>query len=413
MSATHQSTHESQNLNDDAQWSRTYPWWSTSWLVAKIVHEWGVGSLWVGVIVFTVYWGIPLLFSIFSGTMLSHEVLLNWSLSLSNNSPDLLPVSKYLKELARGQNLRHLSDLSYLSDKTHFIFALLISVGAGIATRVVRHFNTTIIQLRQGGIPVASEEQLKATYLRYRRLATHSGFRFISLVLAVVTGLIFYYISKDNDYNHWWGYHSYGSTGTVFAIIEGLMVYWGSRTILLMGMGSLMLANFIGHPLLLRPFHPDGCNGLSPLGQQIIYLWLFALTLAFAIYVTLSFGYLDIEKTVIVWLLAVLGTISIPALAVWPLLAALRAIQAAQRLRLAHFEKILNTLLDSTEQLVQTNQCDQAIQTVEQMNGIQAAHTVINSANVWPFNPRALVGILIINVVQIILTVNELIDVFK
>ena len=70
-------------------------------------------------------------------------------------------------------------------------------------------------------------------------------------------------------------------------------------------------------------------------------------------------------------------------------------------------------MLDNTELLVQENDCVQAVQTVEQMNGIQAAHTVINSANVWPFNPRALVGIMIVNIIQIVLTLNELIAVFK
>lgn len=390
-----------------------YPWWSSSWVVKKVVFERQLSGYWLGLLIFAVYWGIPLLFSLFSGTVLLKDILTGWSASLSDTSRDLLPIASYLTELAQGQMLHGDDSLSYLTDKTHFAFALIISIGAGIATRVVRSFNATIIQLRQGEIPVANESELIADYLRYRKRAAHPLLRFMSFVLAVITVLIFYYIASDSDNSDWWGYSAYGKGGVVFAVIEGFMVYWGSRTIILMGMGSLMLAKFIDHPITLRPFHPDGCNGLAPLGRQIIFLWLFALSLAFAIYVTLSFGYLGIEKKLIVWILAALGTIMIPALAVWPLMASLRAIQSAQRLRLAHFEKILNSLLDNTEQLVQSNQCDQAMQTVEQMNGIQAAHTVINSANVWPFNPRALVGIMIVNIVQIILTLKELVGVFE
>jgi hypothetical protein len=390
-----------------------YPWWSKSFVVRKVVFEWRISGFWAGIFVFAVYWGIPLLFALISGTVLPRPMLEEWSAMLSANFPDVSLESKYLNELAHHQKLQYMTDLTYLTDKTHFIFALVISIGAGIATHVVRNFNTTIIRLRQRAIPRADEADLRAVYARHRDMAAHKRFKILSLILGLLAGAVFYSMSRATGYNDWWGYHEYGNAGVVFAFIEALMVYWGVRTIILMGIGSLMLSSFISHPLALRPFHPDGCNGLSPLGRQIIFLWIFSLTLAFAIYVAISIGYLGIEKTLIVWLLAVLGTVSIPALAILPLFAALKSIQSAQRYRLAHFEQLLNELLDKTEQLAQNNDGAQAMLAVEQMNGIQAAHTIINSANVWPFNPRALIGILIVNVIQIILTLNELVDVFR
>ncbi|MCI0506039.1 MAG: hypothetical protein L0Z73_07985, partial [Gammaproteobacteria bacterium] len=329
-----------------------YPWWTKSFFVRKVVFEWRISGFWAGVTVFAVYWCVPLVFALISGTVLPRPILEEWSSMLSANFPDVSPEAKYFNGLAHDQKLHYLTDLAYLTDKTHFFFALVISVGAGIATHVVRNVNTTIIKLRQRAIPLADEAELKAVYARYRDLAAHKGFKIMSLILGLLAGAIFYSMSRATSYSDWWGYHEYGYAGVAFAFVEALMVYWGMRTVILMGMGSIMLASFIRRPLVLRPFHPDGCNGLSPLGQQIIFLWIFSLTLAFAIYVTISIGYLGIEKTLIVWVLAVLGTVSIPALAILPLFAALKSIQSAQRFRLAHFEQLLNELLDKTEQLV-------------------------------------------------------------
>jgi hypothetical protein len=381
--------------------------------VKKVIFEWRLSGVWVGLLVFAVYWGIPFMSALLSGTLIQRPRLESWANLLASNFPDYKLETKYIHALAQHQHLASFCDQAYLTDKTHLIFAIVISIGAGIATYVIRNFNTTVIQLRHRGIPLAGEDNLKLDYATYYKFATHKGWKIMSGILGLFTGLIFFSLAKATGNASWWGYHAYGYSGALFALIETMMVYWGSRTIILMGVGSLMLAKFISYPILLRPFHPDGCNGLSPLGRQIFLLWLFALSLAFAIYVTLAMGYLGIEKTVVVWLLAILGTISIPALAVLPLLAALKSIQTAQRSRLAHFEPILNKLLDGTEQLVQNDEGDQAKQIVEQMKGIQAAHSIINSTNVWPFNPRALVGILIVNVVQIVLTLNALIEVFK
>lgn len=389
-----------------------YPWWSSSRYVRHTLFERRMHGIEIGLWVFGVYWLLPLVLSLVAGTTLPRGMVSDWSSDLATNLPDLLPLASLIDVLARHQQLAEPDAITYLTDRTHFVFAVLIAIGGGLAGHVVRQFHATVIRLRNGGLPDAADAELKPVYDHYRGLATHRGFRALSLVLALFTFAIFYYLSVAASHVHWWGHSNYGYAGVAFALAAALMVYWGSRAVMLMGMGSVMLARIIRFPLKLRPFHPDGCNGLAPLGRQIINLWLFALVLAFAIYVTLSFGYLGVEKTVTVWVLALMGTLMIPALAVFPLLAALKSIHEARRGRLAHFESVLHNLLDEVEQASVERNYGQAIESVTRMKDIEAAHTIINTANVWPFNPRALMSILVVNAVQIVLTLDQLFKVF-
>ena len=389
-----------------------YPWWGASLFVRKWIFERQSSALTSGFAVFILYWFAPLVLALFFGSIITCETRQKLINLLSTRPTDLIDVPNLLGQLRCMASAAEAQPLGYLTDKTHFLFAIIISIGAGFATHVVRRFNATIIELRDGDIPHANDEELSTIYRYYRGLTAYLRFRAISLLLALATLWIFLYIIRSDRYTYWWGSNQFGYTGYFFSVIVALMVYWGSRFIVLIGLGSIMISRLMRFPLILRPYHPDGCNGLTPMGRQIVFLWLFALSLAFAIYVTLSIGYLGIEKTAVVWIIALLCSLAIPALAILPLLSALSSIGRARKARLANFEILLHDLLDRAEQSALCCDHDAAERYVKKLKNVQEAQAIILSANVWPFNPKALVGILIVNMVQITLTAHELFGVF-
>ena len=383
-----------------------YPIWVSSNFAEKMLFIWNIPSYVIGLWTFLLYWGVPLIFSILAGTVLPKDTLKKWA----NESNDIFSLAPLFQYFEQHQVLVQENSICYFTDYTHFTFAVIIAIGSGLAAHIVRRFHLLFLELRKRRIPIGNEKDFIVLYRTYNNLLNHQAFKIISLLLAVLVSMIFFHLSSLDKNQHWWGYKDYGNAGLSLSIVEGFMVYWGSNTMVVLGVGSLLLARLMSYPLKLRPFHSDGCNGLAPLGYQIVLLWLFALALAMAIYVTLKFGYLGIESTFVVWVIAALGTITIPTLAILPLMASLKSIQEARLDRLAGFEYLLEDLLDKTLDAVKSGHCEDALKSVGQMNGIQSAHEVINAANVWPFNPKALAGILLVNVIQVIFTAHELIN---
>jgi hypothetical protein len=226
----------------------------------------------------------------------------------------------------------------------------------------------------------------------------------------MVGSALFIYLHTSPQYAFWWGSRQNGIAGLVFSFIVGGMVFavlWG--TILLVG-GSLMLARIMRFPIELTPFHSDGCNGLSPLGRQIFLLWLNAFLGSLAIYVALRLGYLGIEHNPLVWVLAMLGSLAVPALAVLPLVASLQAVKETQGANLERLGRFLNSQLAIAASAIGKGDLDGANKIISQLSEVKSLFEIYKAANVWPFNPRALMFIVTANCVQIILTSRQLLS---
>lgn len=380
-----------------------YPTWSNDLFMNWLLYDRKTPAWLVAILVFFFYWVIPFIYSFSAKTILRKDT----------KCPDVpYSICKTVVEVQQ-LGIPNCASITYLQDDTHFIFAVTIAVGGGLASYVIRRFNLTVIELRKSKIPLGEEDDFVALYHYYKNIMNHWGFKVFSLSSAIAVFAVFFKLSSLETHRDWWGYIDYGCTGYILALIEGIMVYEGSKVITSLGFGSFMLSRFIRrHPLKLRPFHPDGCNGLTPFGHQVLFLWLVALALIFSIYVTLKFGYLDVEKTVVVWIIAVFGTLVIPALAIFPLIASLLSIQNARLDRMSGLENILESLLDQTLEYVKQGRSTEALATEEKMNKIKSMREVIHSANIWPFNSKMLVGVFLVNVIQVILTANEIIELF-
>jgi hypothetical protein len=373
--------------------------------MAYLLYGFGLRSYAAGILVALLYWGTPLLFSMWDGTALSAAgaARLVQALGAIGAPQSIVQIANGLAAHAGGGLTK-----PYLEDDTHFYFSLIISVGAVIAIETLERFDRTVIALTQDRIPSIDLKTVIALYVSYRDAA----FRWSHLAFAGIFGLciliLVVHLSRLDSTTFWWGHHGYGIAGAVYAVMAAFVVFgmlWGT---IIMVYGSLMLTRLMSLPIELRPFHRDNCNGLAPLGRQIMLLWSNALLGGLAIFVTLRLGYVGIERSPFVWALALCGTIAIPTIAVLPLYASLGAVKKAQGAKLDRLIVSLDRCLSQSEAAMGHDDLARADATMEGLGKLQGLFDIYRTVNVWPFNPRALTLIVCLNVLQVALTVKEL-----
>jgi hypothetical protein len=382
------------------------PPWSHNYLLDFLLYRLKAPAAVLPIAVALSYWGVPFLLSLFDGTTISAATARQIATTFAGlPSPEF--VKSLASEFARHQKLSGSNALPYLNDTTHLAFTLVISIGALSAILTMKNFNLTVLRLLREDTPAWNVRFTGYVYRHFRDKAFRKRYIPVCAALGVLSSILFSYLCLSPNYGYWWGSGKNGIAGHVFVAIVGIMVFSGLWIALLLVFGSLMLARLLKAPLPLRPFHRDGCNGLSPLGAQIFLLWCSALCGGMAIVVAVYFGYLDIQKNPLVWLLAVIGTMCIPVLAVIPLYAALRAIRRTQDVSLEHLGSILNHNLSVADLAVQNKDFATADKAVHDLNELKGIFDIIRSVNVWPFNPKALTFIVVINGIQIALTMKQ------
>jgi hypothetical protein len=333
--------------------SQDFPPWPTDPLIKLFLYRLKLPVWAVWLTAFAGYWGLPFLISLADGTTLSIGGLNHMASGqgIEKRTADI--ISLLLQRLPPGANM------PYLSDRTHLFFALILATGAAIATEIVRRLTFIFKILTTDGLPVEENpEYLHSVYETYRRLANHWAGKVLAGVLAISVLWFFFALVDDPKYEYWWGSKSHGHAGFAFSIIAGLMVYYGVEGFILVSFGALAVSRIFQRGLTLKPFHPDGCNGLNPVGTLIFLLWAFSVAGSGAIFITLFFGYLGVENTDSVRTLALLGTLALPFIAIVPFFAAVRAVQNAQQEILRAIGSALNDTFRSniTQWISQNNE---------------------------------------------------------
>jgi hypothetical protein len=384
-----------------------FPPWSDNFIVHFFLYQLKPLGYFLPAAVAVVYWLLPLLLSAWDGTLVS-GARVDSAIRLFTELDWPSSVVDIAKRFKASQKLQAPDSLPYLQDLTHFVFALTLSLGALVSAMTIKNFNRTVAILASDQIPHADPRQISEIYQQYRKKAFQRRYVFLCLVLGLAAFLLFLYLYASPRYAYWWGSHQHGSAGLLFAIIVGGMVFSALWGLVILIFGAAMLARIFSLPMDLRPFHRDGCNGLAPLGRQIFLLWGNALFGGIAIYVALRLGYLGIQRTPIVWVLAVLGSAGIPLIAIVPLYASLQAVKRAQNANLQQLGRFLNRQLEAADTAIQNGNFPAAHETIAQLTEVKDLFEIYKTTNVWPFNPKALTFILIANAIQIALTVKEL-----
>ena len=366
-----------------------------------IFDRMGVDPWLAGIAVFGGYWGIFLVLSALNRVLLAKD----WITRLMEDLPSYVLSLGLHQQFLESQKIE--SGQAYLNDSSHFVFAILLVPGTWAGCWILTRVHSTLEQLRSDGLPDTNPQDVRDLYYHYRGFANHWSLRIVSLALAAATTLFFLGFHWDADNAAWWGHQNHGLTGVFFAGVEGVMVYYGTQAMTLTAFASAMFSKLISGQVVLRPFHPDGANGLAPLGRMIMVLWLLSLAIAAAICVTLFLGYLGLERLPLSWLLAIAGLIAIPAIGIAPLAASLRAIHKAKVNEIGRFEPLINGILDSAREQVRDNDLDRAARSLRRLDEIRGVYEALVSVNVWPFNPRALTLVVVVYGLQLALTVKE------
>lgn len=358
-----------------------FPTWWTN-LIWKFFKEYFRNKLiLVGVLIFIAYWGIPLLLSLIHNTLL----------------PDSM-----------GSSTGHIV-VSYFNDFTHFIFAVTISFAGIVGIYTLYKIPQSINNLYEQQVLNADFDKIKFLYLKNRKIANGIVPKVISSILMILSGIIFFNFYYQSDYDYWWGNIQYGYENIYFVVVIMAMVYFGTKVVFLFILYSKFLLDILDLGITPRVFHYDDSNGLHALGNIIILKWLVAVFIIVAVFIVLFYGYMGLENTFLTKLLIGIFSLSIPIIAILPLLKSLKELSVIKKQKLKLFGSILNQNLDQIEKQAASEEIDNNKIDISNFLEVQQIFLAVKGMNVFPFNPKALTSVIIIYGFQIGLTIYKLI----
>ncbi len=275
----------------------------------------------------------------------------------------------------------------YVNDTTHLMMSLVIAIGTALVLYSLDSFYPTLQSLTSSDIlevPQGDERREERTL--ERRL--HN--KFILVVLAAAAafcGKVLYH--NGSAVMSWWGNPAYGPAGLAMAIVGSLGAFYGAHSLYLLAAGQECIAGVLHHPVRLHPFHPDGCNGFSVLGNYLILLFCVCLDGGMATYIVIRLGYLGIQNFPGTWLFAVVFLVSVPFIIIHPLFRATFQIRQAQLRRLATVERLLQPILDRLDQQPPDAETRAALN--EELKSLRDLHQLasdIYETSVFPFNVK-------------------------
>lgn len=334
-----------------------------------------------GISIFFGYWIVPLIFSYYHSTLIPEKML---------NISGQIPVS-------------------YLNDYTHLIFGLAISIAGILCAYTLTKIPESINNLCNEDVLNEKIQKIHEIYLRNRKIANSIFLKIVSLIAMILTGIVFFKFFNLKQYDYWWGNKYYGYENIYFVLVEMLMVYYGTQVIFLFILNSRFLLKILKSGITPKIFHPDNCNGLSSLGNIIILKWIMALFIILCVFIVIFYGYMGLEKTILTKILIGIFSLTIPIIAILPLLRSLLEISKVKKQKLKIFGKILNENLSQIEKHAIENKINDMKSNINFFIEIQNVFDAVNKMNVFPFNPKALVSVIIIYSFQIAVTLYQLI----
>ena len=367
-------------------------------LIGAINRRFGVPHALWGVIIFAVYYFIPLVLCGAEGVLFGPKAV----------QQDLPWGIKWLAKHAASQSI----GLPYLRDFTHLLMALVIAVGGAIALTALDQFAGVYESITKPGLLEADPKRISTEVHRLERLLDDRWVLVLFALVGALCGAALYFDGKLDA--QWWGNPAYGPAGLVLAITIALAIFYGLHALYLLAVGQHSLSRLISKGIHLRPFHPDGSNGFAALGNFLLLLTVLCILCALSAWITLWHGYLGVEDFPGIWLGAIAVVTFIPWIVIQPLMHVTREIRRAQMAHLASVEQLLNAVLQKTE--AQLGNPDFSVSNIQELKSLRDLHGVasdIYETSVFPFN-RKVAGVLSIGyVLQVMTLVKEVSAKFK
>ena len=375
--------------------------WVDSWLLHQVIVRYRLSAVTCGLIFFCSYWLLPGIFSLLDGTSLAGSTWKDTVHAVTvSRVGDLF--NSFVAKQPHG-----MERVAYLQDRTHFLFASIIACGVCVSVLLVRQFECAARYLVSANVMVRDEASAKAIYDHYRTLAYSRPTKLLAIAISLLTLFAFFAYSNSKSVSYWWGYAGFGNAGLVFSMMIGTTVFWGTRGLFILGYGSLMIGRLLEAPLAFRPFHPDGCNGLMPIGRLILLLWADSAIVALAVFITMQSGYLGIEQTPIAWSITILAIVFLPVLVAFPLFKAHHALLAARMEAMASFEPVLTKLQRDFQDRLRLADYDKAEAEYPLLEGAEKRYAELASANVWPFHRNVTAIVLAGSILQFVVLARE------
>jgi hypothetical protein len=367
-------------------------------IIGKVNRAFKVPLIWWGVIIFAGYYMLPLLLCAVEGVLIGAP---------TNTSQANL----WLNELTYTVGRRAIST-PYLKDLTHLLMAIVVSVGGNLCIVALSESIRIYDTVSDREILKADANSIDAERKRLERLVQSRGVLAPILLIAGSCGLALYYNGRSAA--GWWGNPQFGPAGMVMACGVALVIFYGLHALYMLAVTQYSVGRLVSHGIHLRPFHPDGCNGFSRLGNLLLLLLLLCASCVTAAWITIHHGYLKIEEFPGIWLAALGIVVFIPVIVIHPLVHVSIQIRRAQLLRLSPVEGMLNDYLKRTEdQLSSPDMCNARLEDLKNLRDLHQTGKDIYETNVFPFNRKVASALSIGYVAQAVALATEIVGKFK
>ncbi|MDE2476448.1 MAG: hypothetical protein KGO48_15455 [Alphaproteobacteria bacterium] len=369
-------------------------------ILRKLIPAIGINPWQAGVLTFSAYWGLPFILCLLQGTLIKREAAGQLALQIFPLQIHVPLIDRELNHFVAFQKLSGPYALAYMNDRTHFLFAVLLAAGAAVWMYAITELPQAVMKLHGDGVMRSSD--IARTYEKYRERAYGRQGLIVSALFAIPAAGTFIVIGEHSNAVNWWGYAGYGYAGIAMSLMIGIMAFWGTRSLFILGYASLMLSRLLRSPLVLRPYHPDRCSGLAPVGVMIVFFWIYSASVALAIFVTMHFGYLQIERTPVAWGITLVAAIFLPVLAIAPLLSARNALSSAKRGVLAELEQPIARIWQRAMSDLENTGGGDVSSELSVASQVNEFYDLVDSTNVWPFPKQLTAAIFLANLLQFI-----------
>jgi hypothetical protein len=135
---------------------------------------------------------------------------------------------------------------------------------------------------------------------------------------------------------------------------------------------------------------------------MVVLFWIYSALVGLAIFVTMHFGYLQIERTPVAWGITLVAAVFLPVLTIAPLLSARNALSSAKRDVLAELEGPIASIRQQAMSNLGNAGAGDASSGLSLINQANEFYDLIDSTNVWPFPKHVTAAIFIANLLQFI-----------
>ena len=350
-----------------------------------------------GLTIFAGYYMMPLLLSALEGVLIS--------------APKASHPSVHLEDLIRTVARRGVI-LPYFKDLTHLVMAVLVSLGGTLCIIALAELMAVYDTVSDPNLINATAQAITLERNRLVRLVASRAILVPIALVAASCGIALYYNGRSDT--GWWGNPRYGPAGIYLAVAVSLAIFVGLHALYMLAVAQYSIGRLVSNGIHLRPFHPDGCNGFGKLGNLLLVLLVLCILCATAAWITIWHGYLGIEEFPGIWLAAAGIVVFVPMIVIQPLVHVSTEVRRAQLLRLAPVERLLNTLLKSTED--QLGNSDVPVSRQEDMKALREFHLAakdIYETSVFPFNRKVASVLSVGYIVQAVALAKEIIGKFK